>query len=112
MPQRPLAQFALGGLFGVVAALVSVALSLLMGIVAIVLVVFIGLLPPRFAMLSGGLLGLGVTWLVLVAGSVWSCQPADCQQANYLPTLLISLALTALGLAVGVITVSQSRRAR
>lgn len=104
-------EFAVGALLGVATALVSVALSLLMGIVAIVFIGFVGLLSPRLARLSGGLLGLGTTWLVLVAGSAWSCQPTECQQVDYLPLLVIALALTGLGLAFCVVTLLQARRA-
>ena len=105
--QRPLIQFLLGVAFGIVSAIVGVVLSLLTGIVAIVVVGFVGLLMPGYAFMSGGLLGMGLTWMVMLAGSLSSCE-SPCG-ANYLPLAIISVALTGVGFGLVLFTYRQRR---
>jgi hypothetical protein len=50
---------------------VTVEISLIGMILAVVAVIFLGLsVPPRYALLSGGLIGIGGVWLVGTVPSV------------------------------------------
>lgn len=110
---KPSAQFAVAAVLSLVGAVVSVEVSLIGMVAVVVLVVVVGLrMQPRFAALSGGLFGVGATWLALNLNSLRICAgTADfCGNADYVPWLAASAVITLAGVALGTWTVLRSRR--
>ncbi len=105
--RRLLGHFGVGLVVGFMASL-AVSLSLLIAISAVVIVVAVGFAMPRFAFLSGGLLGIGLTWFTLMMRSAAICRETEdyCGHANDLPMIVISLLLIGAGLLLGTITVA------
>jgi hypothetical protein len=81
---------------------------------AVGVVLSFGFVKPRFAMLAGGLLGTGATWLALTGSLARLCSEAAdfCGQANALPWLAGGLTFAVIGLALLVGTLVRARRAR
>lgn len=108
-----LGQFAVGGVVGMVASL-GISLNLMVAIAAVVIVVGAGFVLPRFAFLAGGLLGIGLTWFVLMMGSMAACRATEdyCGHANDMPMIVISVVLIGAALFFGTVTVALAWRRR
>jgi hypothetical protein len=62
-------------------------------------------LRPRFASASGGLIGFGVAWLLVIAQSTWGCaNDAWCSQVDVTPTIGFAAVLISMGIVLGLAT--------
>lgn len=103
-------------LFGLaLGAMLSLAISLgTFGIVAwVIAVVIVGIMTPRFAMLSGTLLGLGIALFLLTLNHISICSSTDdfCGRSNPWPFLIGSVALIGVGILLGAVTFVRGVRA-
>lgn len=101
---RPLYRVVLGTGLGVVLGVVSVTLGPFGEIVAVALVIAVGLLMRELGAIGGGLVGLGVTWLVLTFNSQRICAGTEdfCGNANFAPWFVGGFAVAIVGAAVTV----------
>lgn len=108
-------QFVAGVLLGIVSGVVGIAFGLVSAFAAVVFVVLVGLLMPRFAALSGGLVGLGGTWLLLNLNDLIRCpDPANfCGDAQVvIPWLTVSAVIALVGGATAVLTLTSAAAGR
>jgi hypothetical protein len=109
--QRRGVLFLIGILMGLLLspAVVFGLLGVMGSLLALVLLAFV---QPRFALLSGGLTGLGAAWLALTLNTVSICsQTSDfCGDANPWPWVLFAIVLIGAGLALAIWTLVRSRR--
>lgn len=105
-------QFASGAALGVLLAIVGITVGFIGAIAAVAVVVMVGFAMPRFATLSGGMTAIGVTWLLLVGNSIAICSRTDdfCGKANFIPMLIVSIAIASVGLLLGLWTLVRARR--
>lgn len=97
----------LGAALGVLLALVSLEISLIGMVLAVAAVIFLGLtVPPRYAFLSGGLIGIGGLWFGLTASHL-PCQGSADACGNPYPFIAIAGALIVVGLIAGIATARQ-----
>lgn len=99
---RPAYKFALATGLGVVLGVVGPSLGPLGAAVAVALIIAVGLLMRVLAAVGGGLVGLGVTWLVLTLNSQRICAGTEdfCGNANFTPWLVGGIAASIAGVAV------------
>lgn len=93
---------------GVISTVVSAEISIIAIVFAVVAVVFLGfVVPPRYAFLSGGLIGVGAVWLV---GTVplLNCQGTVEACGNPYPLIGLAAALVVIGLVAGLATARAS----
>lgn len=107
----PYGAIALGVAAGVGGAVVGLGTGAVGTAAAIGVVLTLGFVKPRFAMLAGGLLGIGATWLALTANLALVCgEPADlCGQASFLPWLAAGATFAIVGIALVVATLVSAR---
>jgi len=110
-------QLAVGLLLGVASGLVGIYLGLMFSFAAVFLVVVVGAALGRLAGISGGLIGVGGTWLLLILNDLMRC-PApstDCGGGDPRVTvawLTVSALIAIVGASLGVWTLMVSRRSR
>jgi hypothetical protein len=93
---------------GVASTVISAEISIIAVVLAVVAVIFLGLVtPPRYAFLSGGLMGVGAVWL---AGTVplLDCQGTVAACGNPYPLIGLAAALVVIGLVAGLATARAS----
>ncbi|HUG47846.1 MAG TPA: hypothetical protein VMP67_05480 [Candidatus Limnocylindria bacterium] len=109
--RRLLSHFIVGVLVGALASL-TISLNLLLAVSAVVLLVAVGLVMPRFALLAGGLVGIGGSWSALMVRQAAICEAAaqvHCGFASYLPLIAIAVSLAA-GLLFAALTLRRLAR--
>ena len=85
-------------------AVISVETSLIGMVLAIAAVILLGLkVQPRYAFLSGGLVGIGGLWLVGTLNTL-PCQGSAAACGNPFPFIAISGGLVTAGLIAGIAT--------
>lgn len=95
---------------GVFATVVSAEISIVFMVLAVIAVAFLGLVvPPRYAFLSGGLIGVGAVWLVGTA-PLLNCQGTTAACGNPYPLIGLAVVLVVIGLFAGLATARASRR--
>ena len=108
-------QLAVGLLLGVASGLVGISFGLLSAFAAVVLVVAVGAAFGRLAGVSGGLIGVGGTWLLLILNDLMRCpaSSSDCGGSDPQVTIawLTASALIAIvGVSLWVRTLMVTRR--
>lgn len=99
-----------GVVLGLVLAIVSVEVSLIGMVLAIAAVVALGfLVPPRFALLSGGLIGIGGLWLAGTLASL-PCEGTVEACGNPYPMTAVTAGLVLVGVIAGLATASARLR--
>jgi hypothetical protein len=95
-----------GAALGLVLALVSVEISLIGMVLAIAGLVALGLaVPPRYAFLSGGLIGIDGLWLIAALSSVpLACEGSAGACGNPYPMIAVAAALVVGGVIAGLAT--------
>jgi hypothetical protein len=108
---RPVYQFVLGAIVGIVLGVVGLWLGPFGAVSAAALVVALGVVMQRLAV-GGGLLAMGSTWLVLVLNSQRICAGTEdfCGQANFAPWLVGAVAVAIAGAWVTAWASSRNRR--
>jgi hypothetical protein len=111
MRRQLLGQFVLGVLIGLISG-VAISLGILGIVIALVIPVMLGLTTPRFAAMSGALIGLGGEWLLLALNSAISCAKTEdfCGQANIVPIVALAIAILGSGLFFGALTLTSASR--
>jgi hypothetical protein len=111
-PSSPNGVIALGVAAGVGLGAVGLGTGVLGTAVTVAVVLAFGFLRPRFAMLAGGLLGMGVTWLLLFGNLALLCRQAaeSCGQADVGPWLAGGLTFVVVGAVLLVRTLTNARR--
>jgi hypothetical protein len=95
---------------GAVLAVVTTEISLIAMVIGVVAVVLLGLtVPPRYALLSGGLIGVGGVWLAGTA-SFLNCPDSTAACGNPVPWLGVASAMILAGLVAGIATARGSSR--
>jgi len=93
---------------GAVITVVAAEISIIAMVVAVVAVVFLGLtVPPRYGLLSGGLIGVGGVWLVGTA-SLLGCTGSVAACGNPYPLIGLAAGMVVLGLLAGLATLRGS----
>ena len=99
-----------GFALGVVLAFVSVEISLIVMGLAVAAVIVIGMaLPPRYAFLSGGLVGIGGLWLVGTLSSL-PCEGSAAACGDPYPMIGVTATLVLVGLVAGLVTARERFR--
>ncbi len=92
---------ALGAVMGV-AALIAGPLTVLPGVIVWSWLI---VRRPRFVGASGGLVGFGVAWLLLLGQAVWRCaNDQTCAQVDPTPWLSFGGVFVVIGLVLGILT--------
>jgi len=105
--------FVAGLLLGIVSGVVGLYFGLVSALAAVVLVVLVGVALGRLAALSGGLIGIGGTWLLLMLDDLMRCSPTsnDCGGGDAQVTvawLTVSAAIALVGGAIAVLTLTRT----
>jgi hypothetical protein len=114
MIRRSLGIFGAGAFAGVVAAL-SISLGLVAAIAALAIVVLACVVSRSHAALSGGLIGIGTTWLLfalLAFGLTLNNGPGSGGGERYMPLVLVAALVAFTGIAVGVRGIARDRTRR
>lgn len=99
-----------GFALGAVLALVSVEISLIGMVLAVAAVIVVGIvMPPRYAFLSGGLVGIGGLWLVGTLSSL-PCEGSAAACGNPYPMIGLTATLVLVGLIAGLVTARERFR--
>jgi len=102
---RPRMLFLVGLVLGAVTGLAFVLAGLGTGIPGLVIWTWVIAKRPRFASASGGLIGFGVAWLLVIAQSTWGCaNDAWCSQVDVTPTIGFAAVLISMGIVLGLAT--------
>lgn len=102
---RPKTLFLVGLVLGAMAGLAFILAGLGTGIPGLVIWTWVIAKRPRFASASGGLIGFGVVWLLVIAQSTWGCaNDAWCSQVDVTPTIWLAAALISAGIVLGLAT--------
>ncbi len=96
-----------GAALGIVLAVVSVETSLIGMVLAVAAVIFLGLtVRPRYAFLSGALVGIGGLWLATTVSTL-PCEGSVAACGNPYSFIGLAGALVTAGLIAGVATMRQ-----
>ena len=93
-----------GLVLGVVLTAVATEISLIAMIAAVVVIIFLGLIvPPRYAFLSGGFIGIGGLWLAAIVPTL-NCQLGTAACGNPYPLTGLASVLVIFGVIAGLAT--------
>lgn len=99
-----------GGILGGLAAAVGLVFGIPGMTAAVVIVVLVGLSARRPALVAGGLIGLGATWLVLFARVAVLCGQPQQQCGSSPPEITPWLAISGAVIFVGVLIAALASR--
>jgi hypothetical protein len=103
--ERPIVKLAVGTLLGFVASL-SISLGVIAALVAFALTVLFGVAWRSFAALAGGLMGMGLTWLVfggLSFAATLNNGPGSGGGERFVPLLSVAGLLFVAGVVIGLV---------
>lgn len=97
-------QFLIGLLTGMVSGVVGIVIGLLGVLLALVVTIAVGIGDRTLGRIAGGLIGVGVIWLLLTGQTIQACSATDdfCGHANVVPLLGFSSAIVAVGCIFGL----------
>jgi hypothetical protein len=109
--ERPIVKLAVGALLGFVASF-SISLGLIAAVVAFALTVLFGVAWRSFAALAGGLMGMGLTWLVFAGlsfAATLNNGPGSGGGERYVPLFTVAGLLFVAGVVIGLIGIIRAR---
>jgi hypothetical protein len=114
MFDRPIPRFVAGALLGFVASF-SISFGLIAVVAAIAVVVLVGVAWKSYAAVAGGLMGIGLAWLVFLAlafSVTLNNGPGSGGGERYVPWFLFAGLVFLAGVVVGIRGIARDRASR